>query len=132
MCKHSVGLSWGSIICTTLCFTGCFSVDTATLKGSGAEHVVMNNYGWKLFDWIPLFSGNPDEDVEKGYSLGFSLFTDTVTMETMQNRFARYAEGRKIECPVYDVNDSVIFSVFGIPIPYVITYKELTISGTMK
>jgi len=92
----------------------------------------MNNYGWKLFDWLPLFSGNPDEDVRKGYSLGFRLFKDTVSMETMQACFAKYAEGRKIECPVYDVNDSVVYSVFGIPIPYIITYKELTLSGTLK
>ena len=116
----------------TLCLTGCFTVDTATIKSTGAEHVVMNNYGWKLFDWIPLFSGNPADDVAQGYSLGCKFFSDTVTMEEMQARFARYAEGRKIECPVYDMNDSVFISVFGIPIPYLVTYKELTISGTMK
>ena len=116
----------------TLCLAGCLSVDTATIQSTGAEHVVMNNYGWKLFDWIPLFSGNPADDVAQGYSLGCKFFSDTVTMEEMQARFARYAEGRKIECPVYDVNDSIIFTIMGFPIPYVLTYKELTISGTLK
>lgn len=118
--------------CVTLCLTGCFTVDTATIKSTGAEHVVMNNYGWKLFDWIPLFSGNPDEDVQKGFSLGCRFFADTVTVETMQERFMKYAEGRAVECPVYDLNDTVVWTIFGIPIPYVITYKEITLSGTLK
>ena len=112
----------------SLFLTGCFSVDTATIKSTGAEHVVMNNYGWKLFDWIPLFSGNADADAV----CGVAFFGDDVTMEKMQARFTRYAEGRKIETPVYDVNDTVILNVLGIPIPYVVTYKELTLSGTMK
>lgn len=111
-----------------LCLSGCFSVDTATVKSTGAEHVVMNNYGWKLFDWIPLFSGNADPDA----TMGCAFFRDDVTMEKMQKRFMAHAEGRRVECPVYDVNDTVIFSLLGLPIPYVITYKELTLSGTMK
>lgn len=112
----------------TLCLTGCFSVDTATFKHNGAEHVVMNNYGWKLFDWIPLFSGNADPDA----TLGCNFFGDDVTMEKMQARLTRYAEGRSIECPMYDMNNSVILNVMGIPIPYIVTYKELTLSGTLK
>ena len=116
-----------SLLCGTLCLSGCFTVDHATLK-SGREHVVMNNYGWKLFDWIPLFCGNATEDSW----WAFVMFRDDVTMEKVQGRFAKYAAGREIECPVYDVNDTVLFTVFGIPIPYIFTYKEITISGTMK
>ncbi len=48
--------------CATLCLTGCFTVDTAPSKYTGGEHVMMNNYGWKLFNWIPLFCGNADKD----------------------------------------------------------------------
>lgn len=117
-----------SCLGATLCLTGCFSVDKATIKSTGAEHVVMNNYGWKLFDWIPLFSGNAEE----GAWCETAFFRDDVTMEKIQARFVKYAEGRQIESPVYDTNDSVIFSLFGIPIPYIVTYKELTLSGTMK
>ena len=116
------------VICATLCHTGCFSVDTALIKEENAEHVVMNNYGWKLFDWIPLFCGNAEEDS----STSFVLFRDDVTVDKMQARFARYAAGREIVCPVYDMNDSKFLYVFGIPIPYIITYDEITLSGTLK
>jgi len=117
-----------SCIGVSLCLAGCFTVDTATIKSTGSEHVVMRNYGWKLFDWIPLFSGNADPDS----SMGCAFFRDDVTMDKIQARFVKYAEGRKIDCPVYDVNDTVILSVLGIPIPYIVTYKEIQLSGTMK
>lgn len=111
----------------TMGLAGCFTVDTAPLA-RGGEHVVMNNYGWKLFDWIPLVCGNANEDG----ATGFALFRDDVTAEKVQSRFARYAGARTIESPVYDVNDTIFFNVFGFPIPYILTYKEITLSGTLK
>jgi len=112
----------------TLCLAGCFTVDTAKIKSTGAEHVVMNNYGWKLFDWIPLFSGNADADA----TCGVAFFRDDVTMEKVQSRFAAYANGRSVDCPMYDMNDTVFMSILGLPIPYLFTYKEITLSGTVK
>ncbi len=112
----------------TMCLTGCFSVDTAKLGHGGGEHVVMSNYGWKLFNWIPLFCGNASEDA----SCGFVLFRNDVTAEKVQARFAKYANGRTIECPVYDFNDTVFFELFGFPIPYILTYSDISLSGTMK
>ena len=112
----------------TLCLAGCFTVDTARVKPGDGEHVVMNNYGWKFFDWIPLCCGNASEKA----SVGFALFRDDVTHEKIQARFETYANGRTVECPVYDVNDTKFISLFGIPIPYLITYKEITLSGTVK
>ena len=114
--------------CATLCLTGCFTVDTAPSKYTGGEHVMMNNYGWKLFNWIPLFCGNADKDG----SLGFALFRDDVTFEKVQGRFVDYAAGRTIECPSYDTKSTVFLYVFGIPIPYLITYNEITLSGVVK
>ncbi len=115
------------LACATLCLTGCHTVQTATLT-TGEEHVMMNNYGWKFFNWIPLVCGNASPDAV----CGCVLFRDDVTMEKIQDRFMSYAAGRTVECPVYDVNDSMFFTLFGIPIPYVLTYKEITLSGTMK
>jgi len=112
----------------TLCLTGCFSVETATVKPSNAEHVVMNNYGWKFFDWIPLVCGNASEDAV----MECALFRDDVTFEKIQARFTAYANGRTVECPVWTPVDHNVITVFGIPIPYVITYKEYTLSGTLK
>ena len=117
-----------SCLGATLCLTGCFSVDKATFKSTGAEHVVMNNYGWKLFDWIPLFSGNADEDA----SCGVAFFRDDVTMDKIQARFVKYADGRRIECPAYSAKDTIFLWIMGIPLPYIVTYKEINVSGTMK
>lgn len=106
---------------------GCFTVETAPMR-QGGEHVVMSNQGWKLFDWIPLFCGNADE----GATCGIALFRDDVTMEKVQGRFARYAAGRSIDCPVYNFSNQAFIDIFGIPIPYLITYRQITLSGTMK
>jgi len=113
---------------SALCLVGCFSVESAKLKPSNAEHVVMNNYGWKLFDWIPLVCGNAAEDA----TMGCALFRDDVTFEKIQTRFAKYANGREIACPAWTPLDYNVITVFGIPIPYVVTYKEYTLSGTLK
>jgi len=118
------------VVCVgmALSLVGCFSVETASVKPSNAEHVVMNNYGWKLFDWIPLVCGNASEDA----TMGCAFFRDDVTFEKIQSRFAKHANGRTIECPAWTPLDYQVITVFGIPIPYVITYKEYTLSGTLK
>lgn len=112
----------------TLCLSGCFTLDTATMKWSGEEHVMANNYGWTLFNWIPLFCGNAADDAE----CGFVMFRDDVTPEKVQHRVIKYAEGRQLMCPAYHTKDTVFLNVLGIPIPYVICYKEITLSGTLK
>jgi len=117
-----------SCIGVTLCLTGCFSVETATVKPTNAEHVVMNNYGWKFFDWFPLWCGNASEDA----LTSFALFRDDVTVDKVQARFAKYANGREIECPVYDITEERALWIFGIPLPYLYTYREITLSGTIR
>jgi len=110
-----------------MCLTGCFSVETTPVK-TGGDHVVMNNYGWKFFDWIPLWCGNANEDP----TMFFVLFRDDVTVEKVQKRFMKYANGREIDCPMYDIIEEKGIEVLGIPIPYVYTYREITLSGTLK
>jgi len=112
----------------TVCLTGCFSFETARVQPSNEEHVVVNNWGWKLFDWIPLASGNATE----GAFMGTAFFRDDVRFDKLQDRLVKYANGRTIECPVYLPLDYQVFTVYGIPIPYIFTYKEYTISGTLK
>jgi len=118
------------IVCilATSCLAGCFSVETARVKPSNAEHVVMNNWGWKLFDWIPLVSGNATE----GAFVETAFFRDDVTFEKLQTRFEKYANGREIDCLVFTPVDYQVFVIYGIPIPYIFTYKEYTLSGTLK
>lgn len=117
-----------ALTCATLCLTGCFTVDSAKSKVDGAEHVYMNNYGWQFFDWIPLVCGNATPDA----TFKTAFFRDDVTVEKIQANFAHHANGRTVEDPVFLVDDRPYIMVFGIPIPYLITYKEITLSGTIK
>jgi len=110
-----------------MCLSGCFTVEKTAVR-TGGEHVVMNNYGWKFFDWIPLWCGNASEDA----STAFVLFRDDVTVEKVQKRFMKYAAGREIECPMYDIIEEKGLSIFGIPLPYLYTYREISLSGTLK
>lgn len=117
-----------ALLAGTSCLTGCFTVDSSPIKGGG-EHVVMRNYGWKFFDWIPLLCGSTSE---KG--AGVAFFRDDVTYEKIQARFVKYANGRTIESPVFDENDEKFISMLGVPIviPYLFTYQEITLSGTLR
>ena len=112
----------------TSCLTGCFTVESTPIKGGG-EHVVMRNYGWKFFDWVPLFCGNISEK-----SSGTVFFRDDVTYGKIKDRFLKYANGRPVECPVFDENDEKFISMLGVPVvvPYLFTYQEITLSGTFR
>lgn len=114
--------------CVTLCLTGCFTVDTATMKWNGEEHVVVSNYGWSLFNWLPLGSGNADADS----TCGVAFFRDDVTPEKVQARFMQHANGRSVKTLVYHTYDTNVLYIFGIPVPYILCYKEIYLSGTVK
>ena len=120
--------NWLYVAFCALCLSGCFSIDTARIKATGEEHVLVHNFGWRLFNWIPLVCGNASPDA----SCGIVLFRDDVTMDKVQNRFAAYANGREVINPTYHNRDSVFFDFFGWPIPYIICYKEVALSGTLK
>lgn len=120
--------------CVTICLTGCFSLDTAVLQKTGEEHVVVSNYGWYLFGYIPLACGNAAHNP----CLPWMLFRDDVTMEKIQSRYMRYAKDRA-KTPHelnYYTNDTVMFTIpglnFPLPIPYILTYKEVQLSGVLK
>ena len=112
-----------------LCLAGCFSLDTAPVRATGEEHVLVHNFGWRLFNCIPVVCGNADPDA----SCGCAFFRDDVTIEKVQAHLAAHAGGREIRCPVYHNSDSVFFNIVGIPfpIPYVICYKEVSVSATL-
>lgn len=103
-------------------------VESSKLAPSGGEHILVNSYGWKLFDWIPLASGNAAEDA----SCGTVFFRDDVTPEKLQAVLMRTAGGRTIESPVFTTYDTVMTTVLGLPIPYLFTYKEISLSGVVK
>ena len=103
----------------TLCLTGCMSTEVSKSDVSGAEHIYVSDYGWKLFNWIPLFRSD-------------------ITLERVQTEVAAEAKRRnKVAAGlVYHNHDKVTFDiplvVITIPVPYVICYHDVQVSGVLK
>lgn len=114
--------------------SGCFSVDSAVTSSSGEEYAVVRNYGWKVFRYIPLVCGNADEDSW----LPWTFFRDDMTMDKIQTRFMDFAAKRG-KTPVnieYTDYDTVMFNLplvqYPLPIPYLLCYREIQISGGLR
>lgn len=122
---------------------GCFSIeraalppeiDTAASVGKGTtskEHVLVSNYGWYLFNRVPIVCGN----ARKGAFFPWVFFRNDVDETKLQDRFTGYAA--EIECDVDDLamfnSEQVLLDVYSIPvpIPYVCCYREMQISGVL-
>ena len=114
---------------------GCFSLEHAPSVNRGEEHVLVSNYGWYLFGCIPLVCGNGAEDAW----FPTVLFCDDVTMDKVQKSFMDYAAERgktDIRELSYSNDDTVLFKLpftdFPIPVPYVLTYREIMLSGMIR
>ena len=115
---------------------GCFSIQHSSIDSTGEEHVFVSNYGWYLFGGVvPVACGNAAENA----SIGFVLFRDDVTMDKIQRRFMEYADKadkNEIDNLSYHNYATVLFDIPGLdipfPIPYIITYKEIQLSGVLK
>lgn len=116
-----------------LCLAGCFSLEKAEIKNVNGEHVLASNYGWYLFHFFPLVCGNANYDAWAPWV----MFRDDVTMDKVQNRFMRHAEGQDmvVEDLAYTTRESVMLEIPGInttlPIPYLLTYREVQLSGVL-
>lgn len=121
------------VLGTALCLTGCFTIQRAKIKSTDKEHVYVANYGWYLFHTVPVACGNANRD----RWLPWVMFRDDVTMDKVQGRFMEYANGQRmgVEDMCYTVTDSVMLSIPGIdlpiPVPYLLTYREVQLSGTL-
>ena len=117
-----------------MCLAGCFSFEASALSRSGAENVYVANYGWYLFGLFPLATGN----AAKGETAPTVFLRDDVTMDKLQTRLADYAaeKGKEIHDLTYHNHDSVLLNIpgvdFPLPIPYVLTYREIQLSGVMR
>lgn len=108
--------------------SGALSIRAA--GGEPAEHVVISNNGWYLFNACPLACGNARENSK----FFWRLFSNDVNADILQNRLTRYAARKN--CDVEELNvfndEQVLLSIpgtsFPIPIPYVITFRETQIS----
>lgn len=124
------------IIFVILGLSGCYSLSSSQWNDSvtGEEHVLVSNYGWYLFGVVPLACGN----AAKNPIMPWVFFRDDVTMNKIQRNFMLYAETKVCEPTdlFYYNRDSVLFSIPGssvpIPIPYILTYREIQLSGVLK
>lgn len=122
---------------------GCFSMESAPIRagsvgalriraagGEPAEHVVIANNGWYLFNVWPLACGNAHEESK----FPWRFFSNDVNADILHNRLTRYAARKHNDVEELNVfNDEEVFlsipgTSFPIPLPYVITFRETQIS----
>ena len=122
-----------AVILAALSMAGCFSIERGLVRATGEEHVLTSNYGWYLFNCIPIACGNTNTDP----MLPWVIFRNDVTMEKIQSRFMAYVNGMKknVKDLAYTSYDSVMLEIPGsnipVPIPYLLTYRELQLSGVL-
>lgn len=120
---------------------GCFSLETAPLRTQaprGASdrapiaHTVVANNGWYLFNAWPIACGDARADGSE-----WVLFRNDVDLDLLHGRLTRHAAARG--CDVEELNvfndEQVLLSIPGLniplPIPYVITFREMQLSGVL-
>ena len=125
---------------------GCFSLETTPLGGDSnqsiqlhgdkeraTEHVVVSNFGWYFFNRWPIVCGNAHVDRR----LPWRFFRNDVDENVIQRRLMDYAAAR--ECDVRDLqifnNAEVLMSIgvggVSLPVPYVVSYRELQYSCSL-
>ncbi len=123
--------------CALASLAGCFTIDSATSQTTGEEHVIVSNWGYFLFNTIPVFCGNTEHPINDTYGAAV-FFRNDVTMDKVQDRFVKYTEkrGKAPENIVYHKYDSVLFDIpftqIPVPIPYFFCYREIQISGVIR
>ena len=121
-------------LCVTFCLTGCFTLESASIRATGEEHIHVANEGWYLFHKYPLVCGNADKN---GF-LPFVFFRNDVKMDKLQERFFDYANehGKKNKDMNYLTSESVLFEIpglsFPLPIPYLLTQRTIQLSGVLE
>lgn len=120
------------LCCAVLSLTGCFSLDRGRFIRSDEEHVLVSNYGWYLFHYFPLACGNANKD----RWLPWVMFRNDVRMDKIQGRFMDYAGARKARDLAYTTRESVMLEIpalnLPLPIPYLLTYREIQLSGVLE
>ena len=137
-------LSTVAAICAIL-HTGCYSMDVASneaLRKSGMtdgvktdpiEHVLVSNYGWYLFNCVPVVCGN----ATPGESFPWKFFSDHVNPVLLHDRMMQYANTKNADIKnlLLSRDEKVFFDIPGsdipCPIPFFICYHEVQISAVL-
>ena len=95
------------------------STEVSKSEVSGVEHIFISDFGWKLFNWIPLFRSD-------------------ITLERVQKEMMAEAKRRgKIATDLtWHTMERVTFDiplvVITLPLPYIICYRDIQLSGVLK
>lgn len=132
---------------TALCgilLCGCYSMDVATneaLRNSELtdgvneplEHVLVSNYGWYLFNCIPLVCGNATPDAV----FPWKFFGDHVNPILLHDRLMTYAGSKNADMKnlSFSRDEKVFFDIPGsdipCPIPFLVSYQEVQFSAVL-
>ena len=125
---------------------GCFSLETTPLGDDAgrsielygtdekaSEHVVVSNFGWYFFNCWPIVCGNAHVDRWTPWR----FFRNDVDENVLQRRLMDHASEHG--CDVKDLhifnNAEVLMSIgvggVSLPLPYVISYRELQYSCSL-
>ena len=95
------------------------STEVSKSEVCGTEHIFVSDFGWKLFNWIPIFRSD--------------ITLERVQKELMAESTRRGKVATDLTVHVYDtVTFDVPLIVITLPIPYIICYHEIQVSGVLK
>ena len=137
-------LALSIVVLFAIMLGGCYSMDVGTnaaLQNSELvegvdkpiEHVLISNYGWYLFNCIPLVCGN----ATPGESFPWIFFTDHVNPILLHDRMMTYANSKNanVKNIMFTRDEKVFFEVPGTeipcPIPFFVCYQEIQLSGVL-
>lgn len=132
------------VVLLAIVLGGCYSMDVGTnaaLRNSELvedvdkpiEHVLISNYGWYLFNCIPLVCGN----AMPGESFPWKFFADHVDPVLLHDRMMTYAKSKNANLKniVIARDERVFFEVPGTeipcPLPFFVCYQETQLSGVL-
>lgn len=136
-------LSWWALAGAAV-LAGCCSVQQTDVPANDPpyrladgsrpiSHAVASNYGWYLFNAIPLVTGNAN--VESFFPWAF--FSDDVRFDVLQTHLVELAEKRGAQLRELNLSrdESIFFDVPGLsiplPIPYLFCYHEKQVSAVL-
>ena|GEM_PF-718628 len=129
------------VVASLMLVAGCVSVQQTNkvsagvalqgTSGTPAEHAYVSNFGYYLFNCIPIFCGNTADD-RRGNTIWFS---DEVTLAKTQGIMVDHVRNRN--CQMAELQPQVKSTCFFSSIPYVGTtfgilwYKEVQMSAVL-
>ena len=121
---------------------GCYSMEIADnpalrnsrpTDGTGkpVEHVLISNYGWYLFNCVPLVCGN----ASVGASFPWKFFSDQVNPGIVHDRMMEHAASRNADAEdlVANYDEKVFLQIpeVQVPIPFLLCYREIQMSAVL-